>query len=249
MTPNPTIEVCVDAVASATAAERGGADRIELCSDLLAGGTTPSVGMIEAVRERVSIGLQVMIRPRGGDFHYTAEEFEVMRRDVLAARNAGANGVVLGILGDGEVVDVARTRELVEAARPLQVTFHRAFDWSDDLTRALEDVIQSRPDRVLTSAGKRTAMEALPELANLVKTAERRITIMACGGIDATNAARIIRETGVNEIHLGLRRRVPELGRAARTAIPLGVVSEDELPRFQVLEEDVRKLRLAVDGA
>ncbi|MFY9741303.1 MAG: copper homeostasis protein CutC [Candidatus Sulfotelmatobacter sp.] len=242
-----SIEVCVDSVASAIAAEHGGADRVELCSNLLEGGTTPSAGMMEAVRSRLKVGVQVMIRPRGGDFCYTEEEFEIMRRDLLAAKNTGADGVVLGILKSDGGVDVVRTRELVELARPLQVTFHRAFDCSLDLMHALDDVICAGADRILTSGGKQTAVEAVPLIAKLVRSAQERITIMACGGIAAANVSMIIRETGVREIHVGLRRRIFDAAEMAAQSISLGVNSE--LPRFHVIEEDVRALRSAVDAA
>jgi len=246
------IEICVDSVASAIAAERAGADRIELCSNLPQGGTTPSAGTIEIVRSATSLGLQVMVRPRSGDFCYSGEEFQIMRRDVLAAQQFGANGVVLGLLKEDGSIDVARTRELVELARPLRVTFHRAFDLSRDLTcdvkDALEAVILTGADRVLTSGGKPTAMEARSILANLVQAAEGRITILACGGIDASNAATIIRETGVTETHAGLRRPPRDVP-PAPALLSLGLGYDSEVQRFELREEDVRKLRSAVDAA
>jgi copper homeostasis protein len=245
-----SIEVCVDSVASALAAERGGANRIELCSNLPEGGTTPTAGTIEIVRSKISIGMHVMIRPRSGDFCYNDDEFEIMRRDMLVARQFSVNGVVFGILTHDGAVDVPRTRELVELARPLSVTFHRAFDVSSDLSQAIEDVILTGADRILTSGGKQTAAEARATLANLARAANGRITILACGGINASNAATTIRETGVKEIHVGLRRPLKDSrmknSHPSASPITLGVGSED-IQRFEVREEDVRKLRSAVD--
>jgi copper homeostasis protein len=243
-----SIEVCVDSVASALAAERGGANRIELCANLREGGTTPTAGTIEVVRSKIALPMHVMIRPRSGNFFYDGEEFEIMHRDLLTVRQLGANGVVLGILKSDGTVDVPRSRELVQLARPLSVTFHRAFDLSSDLSRALEDVILTGADRILTSGGKQTAAEAQSVLANLVHAAKDRITILACGGIKASNAAVIIRETGVKEIHVGLRRPIKD-SRPGASRISLGVGSENDVQRFEVREEDVRALRSAVDAA
>jgi copper homeostasis protein len=152
------IEVCVDSVATAIAAERGGASRLELCSNLLEGGVTPSAGAIELVRSKISAGLHVMIRPRGRRFFYSLEEFETMRRDIMVAKKLGVDGVVLGILDAHGNVDIARSRELVELARPLNVTCHRAFDMSADLFRSLEDICATGADRVLTSGGETNRM-------------------------------------------------------------------------------------------
>jgi copper homeostasis protein len=240
------IEVCIDSVASAVAAERGGAGRLELCSNLLEGGVTPSAGLIELVRARTPIGLQVMIRPRGGDFCYTPEEFETMRRDIMAAKKLGVDGVVVGILHADGSVDIDRMRELVELARPLSVTFHRAFDLSADLFRALESICATGADRLLTSGGEKTALQAVEQIARLVKAARGRIAIMACGGINHHNAASIIEQTGVREIHVGLRSPVgsPMLHRNPQLSI--GTAAECESQRFQVLEENVLSLHRAV---
>jgi copper homeostasis protein len=240
------IEVCVDSVASAVAAERGGTRRLELCSNLLEGGVTPSAGLIERVRASSSAALQVMIRPRGGDFCYTAEESETMRCDVVAAKKLGADGVVLGILDVHGNVDVDRTRRLIELARPLNVTFHRALDMSADLFRSLEDICAAGADRLLTSGGEPLAADAVPTIARLVQAARGRIVIMAGGGIDESNAASIIEQTGVREIHVGLRTPMasPMLHRNPR--ISMGSAAGGEYQRFQVLEQNVLDLHRAV---
>jgi len=243
------IEVCVDSVASAVAAEGGGAGRVELCSNLLEGGATPSAGLIEVVRGRIKAGLHVMIRPRGGDFCYTAEEFEIMRRDIAAAKGLGADGVVLGILDAAGNVDVEHTRELVELARPLHVTFHRAFDMTADLLRALEDVCRSGADRLLTSGGEQTAGLGVESIARLVKAARGRIVIMAGSGINGKNAVSLVEQTGITEIHVGLGSVVesPMIHRNPR--VSMGATAGREYQRFQVREEDVLNLRRVVMGA
>ena len=195
MTEPVLIEVCVDSVASAAAAERGGAQRIELCSDLLEGGITPSLGLLQAVRAGVSLPLHVIIRPRGGDFCYSEEEFDIMRRDIEIAKRAGADGVVLGILLPSGCVDATRTRQLSELARPMSTTFHRAFDMSADLQHSLEDVCQTGANRLLTSGGEPDCLQGTAAIAKLVKSARGRIHIMAGGGINAGNVAQILQRT------------------------------------------------------
>jgi copper homeostasis protein len=240
------IEVCVDSAASAVAAERGGAARVELCSGLIEGGVTPSAGMIEAVRSRISIGLHVIIRPRPGDFCYEPEEFEIMRKDIQIAKNCRADGVVLGVLDSNGHVDVVRTRELVELARPMSVTFHRAFDMSADLFRALDDVYAAGADRILTSGGEQNCLLGAETVAQLVKAAGQRITIMAGRGINETNAVSIIERTGVTEIHVGMSTHVQSPMAYRKTRVSMGKTPGREYQRRQVLEENVRKLQRAV---
>ena len=240
------IEVCVDSVASAVAAQQGGADRIELCSDLIEGGVTPSAGLIEVVRANVSIGLQVIIRPRGGDFCYTEEEVEIMRRDIALAKDLGADGVVLGMLDAEGHVDVDGTRQLVELARPLNVTFHRAFDMSADLFRALEDVCSTGADRLLTSGGEQKCLQGTETIARLAQAARGRIIIMAGGGIGHRDAASIIKRTGVREIHVGLSTAVPSPMRYRNLRLSMGKVPGREYERVQVLAESVRNLQSTI---
>jgi copper homeostasis protein len=204
------LEVCVDSVESAIASEKGGAQRIELCSDLTEGGITPSAGMIAMTRKRVSIALHVLIRPRAGDFNYSDQEFEVIKRDILLAKQLGANGVALGVLDPKGNIDVARTRELVSIARPMAVTFHRAFDVTRDLLTALEDVISTNADRVLTSGGAETAEKGADTLARLHEAAKGRIEIMAAGNIREHNVRNVLEQTGVREIHAALHSKLPE---------------------------------------
>ena len=201
-------EVCVDSVEGALAAQAAGAQRIELCDNLVEGGTTPSLGMLKVTRQSVTIDINIIIRPRGGDFCYSNLELDVMRQDILAARAAGANGVVIGILQQDGSLDEQRTRILVEAARPMSVTFHRAFDLSRDPSEALEAVCKLGIDRILTSGQQPTALEGAGCIRNLVRQADSRTIIMAGGGVNAHNIALIMAETGVNEFHFAARKTV-----------------------------------------
>ncbi len=197
-----TIEIVAYNIESALRAQEGGADRIELCADPGAGGTTPSYGVVEVARQNVSIDLFVMIRPRGGDFSFSNYEFHAMKRDLSQFQRLSADGVVFGILTPGGKIDVKRCRELIERARPMKVTCHRAFDRTRDPFEALEDCIEAGFDRILTSGHKHKAFEGIPLLRSLVEKAANRITIMPGSGINADNAGQIIRETGAREIHL-----------------------------------------------
>lgn len=196
------LEICVESVEGAIAAQEGGADRLELCANLLEGGTTPSAGSIQLARHRLHIGLQVMIRPRGGDFCYSAIEFEVMKLDIGMARNAGADGVVLGILQTDGSVDESRTRELADLARPMNVTFHRAFDMASDPYAAMETLAAIGIDRILTSGQEGSVLEGLDLISDLVRKAGNRIIIMPGGGINERNFGRIADQSGARELHV-----------------------------------------------
>jgi copper homeostasis protein len=194
------VEAAVESLGAAQAATEGGAHRIELCADLAHGGTTPPLEL-----PTVPIPVYVLVRPRAGDFVYTAAEHRVMLEQIRQAKAAGARGIVTGALTRAGQVDVERTAELIAAARPLGVTFHRAIDASTSITAALETLIELGADRVLTSGGAKTAALGAKTIGRLVMQAAGRIAILAGGGIDASNAARIVQETGVQEIHFSVK--------------------------------------------
>ena len=194
-------EICVDSVAGVRAAKDAGAQRVELCADLLEGGITPSLGAIRQARTVTGIDLNVMIRPRGGDFLFNDDEFASMQADIETAKAEGANGVVIGLLTATGEIDVGRTRELIGLARPLSVTFHRAFDVAAEPFSALEALIELGVDRVLTSGQEPTVLEGLPLIVELMKRAGDRIVIMPGGGITPRNVERIVAAARPREIH------------------------------------------------
>jgi copper homeostasis protein len=197
------VEIAVDTFDDAVAAERGGAHRIELCSDLSADGLSPSLELLKQVRSAVTIPIHVMVRPRAGDFCYSQEEFRTMKTEIDRFKSHGADGLVLGILKGDRTVDVERTAELVLHARPLGVTFHRAFDVSADPFAALENIIQTHAERLLTSGQKQTAPDGIELIKQLITKANGRIALMPGAGIDKTNAGRLITSLPVRELHIG----------------------------------------------
>lgn len=243
------LEICVDSVESAVAAEAGGAQRVELCSALAEGGLTPSLGMIRAVRSRIKIGIHVMIRPRTGDFLYSEDELAVMREDIALAAQCGVDGVALGVLtADGDV-DVKRTHELLELARPMEVTFHRAIDLARDIDVALEDVIRTGADRILTSGAESSAMHGRHRIRELVRAANGRIGVMAAGGIRGDNVREIADATGAVEFHAALRRLVPSAIKHQRRKVHLGNSGLDDYARNVVRASDVRRMKDALEVA
>jgi len=248
MKPHVTLEVCVDSVESALAAQAAGADRVELCQGLFEGGLTPSAGLIEEVRSRVSLKLAVMIRPRGADFCYSETEFAVMKRDLVLARKSRADVIVLGLLKPDGTIDRERIRELRELARPLPVTFHRAFDMTRDPREALETLIDLGVDRVLTSGQERSALEGLDLIAELVRLAGDRIVVMPGGGLSERNLPKILRQSGAREFHVSASgaRESPMTFRNTRVAMgrqvgppeyQLSVASDARIRAFRELAD------------
>lgn len=201
-------EICANSVASCIAAQDGGADRVELCAGIPEGGTTPSVGMIRCARESIGISLNVIIRPRGGDFLYSESEIREMVYDIEAAKELGVDGLVFGCLCPDGSVDMENMRLLMEAAGDTPVTFHRAFDHTSDPLKALEDIIELGCARILTSGCRPTAAEGAPLLAQLVEKAGDRIIIMPGCGVNEGNIAETARLSGAREFHFSAREPV-----------------------------------------
>jgi copper homeostasis protein len=199
------VEAAAESLDAALAAAEGGAHRIELCSNLAVGGTTPPLDLLRAVRSQLLLPIFVLVRPRAGDFVYTDDEHRLMLNQIEQAKTAGARGIVTGALTAQREIDGARVAELIRATRPLPFTFHRAIGACTRIDAALETLIRLGVDRVLTSGSAETAAEGAAEIASLVKQAAGRIVIMAGGGITTDNAARIVRETGVQEIHFSVK--------------------------------------------
>ena len=201
-------EICANSVASCIAAQEGGADRVELCAGIPEGGTTPSYGMIRNARKAITIGLNVIIRPRGGDFLYTRSELEEMLYDIHVAKELGADGLVFGCLRPDGSVDMDAMKTLMDAAGETPVTFHRAFDHCNDPFKALEDIIELGCARILTSGCRPTASEGAGLLAELVEKAGERIIIMPGCGVNESNIAETARLSGAREFHFSAREPV-----------------------------------------
>jgi copper homeostasis protein len=209
----------VESLDAALAAQAGGADRIELCTDLAHGGTTPELQLLRTCKSQLKIPVFVLVRPRPGDFVYTDAEHDTLLHQILRVKNAGAHGIVTGELNSSRQIAETRMSALLDAARPLPVTFHRAFDECLDLGAALEALIRLGVNRVLTSGGARTAPDGVDRLARLVTQAKERIEILPGGGITPDNVKDLVERTGVREVHFSVNdaeklRRVRESLRA-----------------------------------
>ncbi|PZR24869.1 MAG: copper homeostasis protein CutC [Citrobacter freundii] len=239
------IEIATSDFITTRSAVEGGADRIELCANLAEGGTTPSAGMIRQCRESFDVLLYPIIRPRGGDFLYTEEEFQIMLHDVKLCRELGCDGVVIGmLLADGRI-DLPRTTQLVQAAYPLGVTFHRAFDRCVDPFAALEQLIEAGCERILTSGQKPAAPDGVEMIAQLNKTADHRIIIMPGSGVRVDNVRQLADQTGCTELHSSLRRKA----KSRMDFIHPGFASSEESYMNNSIDpEEVAQLKKALLG-
>jgi len=238
------IEICAANIQSALAAEEGGASRIELVDNLFEGGTTPSYAAIKTAVDLLTIDIMVMIRPRGSDFCYSDLEFEMMMKDILLCRELGVKGVVFGLLNSDGTVDTRRTRQLVEYARPLEVTFHRAFDVTPDPFDALEDIISCGVDRILTAGQQNTVPEGLELLVKVIQKAGDRIRIMPGSGIHEENIRSIRDATGVREFHLTARTPVESVMTFRKENIFMGGLPE--IPEYKIFISNAERIRKIV---
>jgi len=237
------IEICVDSIQSALAAQNGGASRIELCDNLIGGGTTPSAGMIELARKYLTIDINVMIRPRSGDFCYSPLEIEVMKKDIEIAKRYGVKGIVIGVLKPNGEIDINIMKELIELSRPLAVTFHRAFDMTKDPFKSLDILIDIGVERILTSGKESKAMQGIDLIRELVKRAEDKIIIMPGSGVSEENVRLIIDSTGAGEIHLSAKKRIESIMEYRNDRVDMGgslIVSEYD--NYFTCEESVRNI-------
>jgi copper homeostasis protein len=237
------LEICVFNVATAIAAEKAGANRLELCENYNNGGTTPSYGYLKTIREKISIPVFPMIRPRGGDYFHTIDEIEIIKKDILLCKELGFEGVVFGLLKQDGSIDKENTARLVDLAYPLEVTFHRAFDRCIEPLQALETIIECGCTRLLTSGQKPKVISGLSLLKELVDAAADRIIIMPGSGLNSKNVGDIIAATNVKEVHTSARIRVASSSTYKNENIP-----EDYDLDFVDVEE-IKLLRLRLRSA
>jgi len=230
------LEICCGSIDDAIEAEKGGADRVELCSALFLGGLTPSLGTIQEAKRRLKIPIMVMVRPRGGGFAYSEAEFASMERDAEAAVGNGADGVVFGILQSGGKVDIPRCRRIRQLIGERQAVFHRAFDVTPDPFEALEQLVDLGIKRVLTSGQKDSVPEGVELIKKLIERAGSRIEILPGGGIQAWNMKEIIERIGCGQVHLTAWRTISDTSTQARPAIAFGGALYPSEDRYQITD-------------
>lgn len=232
----------MDSVESAINAELGGASRIELCSSLIEGGITPSIGLLQLVKQSVRVPVFAMVRPRGGDFLYNDSEIEVMKRDIRMVKANGADGAVFGVLTDDGGVNAQVCMDLIAESRPLSVTFHRAFDMVHNPCASLECLISLGFERVLTSGCDSTALEGLPTIKRLIEQAKRRIIVVAGGGITERNLQRILENSCIREFHCSARSSRESLMKFRNVSVSMGASMAPA--EYIVKVADINKVRM-----
>lgn len=239
------IEICANGLQSAINAQIAGAARVELCDNLYEGGTTPSAATIKLAKKILNIKLHVLIRPRGSDFLYSDLEMEMIREDIVFCKENNCDGVVIGFLNDDGTVNTERTKQIIELAKPMSVTFHRAFDMTPDPFEALEQIIQSGADRILTSGQQNKAPDGRQLIKELVKKAGNKIIIMPGSGINEANI-KMMMETGAKEFHLTGMGRVESKMKFRREGVFMGGLSQ--IPEYEIAISNVEKIRSVVEA-
>ena len=239
-------EICANSVQSCIAAQKGGADRVELCAGIPEGGTTPSYGEILLARKYLTIKLHIIIRPRGGDFLYSPLELEIMENDIINAQKLGADGIVLGCLDKAGSIDIASCKKLISHAQGMSITFHRAFDCCQNQLIALEQIIDMGCERILSSGGYPTAEEGIIQLNTLNKAANGRIKIMAGCGVNQNNIAKIHKDTKIKEFHFSAREILTSKMQYLNSKVYMGLpgIKENEIP--ETTSNEVKKIIKAV---
>lgn len=243
------LECCVDSVESAINAANGGASRLELCSNLIIGGTTPDVALVQEIRKHTDIPIHALIRPRFGDFCYTEHEMEIMKSQIRALKEAGVEGVVIGVLDEEGNLDVPEMKELLQEASGLSVTLHRAFDMCRDPYQALDEAIQLGINTILTSGQKQSAWEGHKLLAELIEKADGRIDIMAGAGIGASTIEKLIPVTGGTSYHMSGKVTLDSPMKYRKPDVSMGLPSLSEYEIWQTSEEAVREAVEVLENA
>jgi copper homeostasis protein len=241
-----TMEVCCYNLESALNAQAAGADRVELCADRHQGGTTPSYGMLEVVRKHLQLPVFSMIRPRGGDFHYSNQEIEVMMHDIQMSKELAIDGVVMGVLQKDGQVNVPVMKELIDIARPLQVTFHRAFDLTPEPKKSLDDILSLGVDRILTSGQHSSVLEGIEIVKLLVEWSQGRLSVMPGAGINEDNLLQILKQTGAKEFHVSASGTRPSQMEFHKEQVLMGN-DESEYTIEVSDEKKIRKFRKIAD--
>ena len=244
MTNKTTLEICGNSFASAKAAAQGGATRVELCENMAEGGTTPSYAQIKRAKELLAIEIWPIIRPRGGDFLYSDDEFELMKTDIQLCKELQCAGVVTGILTADGAIDKLRCAELIKLAAPLPVAFHRAFDMCNDFEKALEDLIELGVIRVLTSGGANSAEEGAQQIAQLVEQANGRIEIMPGAGVNADNILQLKAATGATTFHSSARAVVQSKMQYRNPITKMGNIDDE----YQYEQSDLAKVKALINA-
>ncbi len=240
------LEICANSVASAIAAQKGGANRIELCDNLYEGGTTPSYGQIEWCVKNLDIEVWPLIRPRGGNFIYTKEEVDVILKDIRSCKRIGCTGIVTGILNQNNDIDIDACRKFMEHAYPLPIAFHRAFDLTKDLFKSLEEIIDLGFVRILTSGGHSDALSGKDKIALLVKQSDGRIAVMPGAGVNSANILEIATATGAKSFHTTAKEDITSLHFDQNNSISMGT-SSTTTQLYQTSISEVKLLKVLLN--